>query len=78
MPSSFTQSQLDDLRDDLRRFSGPWWDARYQRWGVEGDRALDAADTTSAAEARRPRIDFVEEPMTHDYPLFGGLDVPEE
>jgi hypothetical protein len=75
---TFTQLALDDLRDDLRRFSGAWWEARYSRWCADGDAALETDERPAAEEADRPEIDFVEEPMAHDYPLFGGLDVPDE
>jgi hypothetical protein len=31
---------LDELREDLRCFSGDWLDAWYQRWSVDGDQAV--------------------------------------
>ena len=71
---TFSQGDLDRLREDLLRFSGAWWDAWYQRWGVEGDRAATPDVPPSPAPSGRSPIEFVEERLRHMYPLFGGLD----
>jgi hypothetical protein len=71
---TFSQGDLDRLREDLRRFSGDRWNAWYQRWCVDGDHAA-APDAPSLLESSRTSpIECVEERLRHAYPLFGGPD----
>jgi hypothetical protein len=71
---TFSQADLDRLREDLRRFSGDRWDAWYQRWCIDGDRApVPDAPSADALPSRSP-VEFIEERLRHSYPLFGGLD----
>jgi hypothetical protein len=69
---TFSQGELDRLREDLAHFSGPWWDAWFQRWCVDGDRASMPEMVATAPSAGLPFIEFVEERLRHPYLLFGG------
>jgi hypothetical protein len=69
---TFNQGDLDRLREDLTHFSGPWWDAWFQRWCVDGDRASMPEAVATAPSAGLPSIEFVEERLRHPYLLFGG------
>ena len=71
---TFSQGDLDRPRKDLRRFSGDWWHAWYQRCCADGDQAA-APDVPSLLEpSRTSPIECVEERLRHAYPLCGGLD----
>jgi hypothetical protein len=74
---TFSQGDLDRLREDLQRFSGPGWDAWYQRWCVDGDRASMPPAAPSVASPNELPIEFVDERLCHQYPLFGGIDAAE-
>jgi hypothetical protein len=37
---TFSQGDLDRLREELQRFSRDRWNAWYQRWCVDGDQAV--------------------------------------
>jgi hypothetical protein len=71
---TFSQGDLDRLREDLQRFSGDWWDAWYQRWCVDGDKAVAPSAPSPSEPPRTSPIEFVEERLPHSYPLFGGID----
>jgi hypothetical protein len=66
---TFTQRELDELRADLARFAGPFWDDWYASWVVEGDQA----PPPNARAVAGLDLELVEEPLVHRYPLFGGL-----
>jgi len=51
---AFNQGDLDRLREDLRRFSGDWWHAWYQRWCIDGEQVA-APDVPSLLEPSRTR-----------------------
>jgi hypothetical protein len=70
--SSFGESSLDRLREELNEFGGPQYEALYRRWRERGDCVLG----DSPHSPGNPSGGFATYRLDDDYELFGAT--PEE